>query len=271
MNRLAQNTFPAERLRGAVFAETFESNQAIAMNGGTIAGSPVINFGATLDGIGDYITYPTTDVLNTPEISFVIEFIPDFDYDEDKNIWIFCSSAQDYQLLKFNNASANILQLFLGNTQIVNISQTVYRDYWLPNKRNVLTISGTDGDTSVWLNGHCICDAIGIAWTPINVAVLSLGASHLGGDPFEGQFKSFKVFDVTLTQQEALDYYQDSTFVYRNKCVVDLQFRNQDHDIANNKSLDSSHHGNHATLHGGVTKDDKHGYSFDGKVSYKIS
>ena len=76
------------------------------------------------------------------------------------------------------------------------------------------------------------------------------------------------MFDTTLTEQEALDYYQNSTFTYKNKAVVDLQFRNQDHDIANNKSLDSSHHGNHATLHGGVTKDDKHGYSFDGVDGY---
>jgi len=56
MTRLIPNITPAERRIGATFAENFESNEKVVLNGGTIAGGPTINFGLTTDGTDDVIT-----------------------------------------------------------------------------------------------------------------------------------------------------------------------------------------------------------------------
>ncbi len=79
MSRLLNNSTPAERERGFSFAETFESQAKVALNGGSVTGTLTIDFGATLDGTNDSITHNLQGhEFDSANISIVVEFWPDF-------------------------------------------------------------------------------------------------------------------------------------------------------------------------------------------------
>ena len=84
----------AEIFIGGTFADGFESAYAIGQNGGTPQNDPTYSDdGIVLDGVDQYVSYTLdNNVLNSDPLSFVIEFYPDFDYDEDA-IYKICDSG----------------------------------------------------------------------------------------------------------------------------------------------------------------------------------
>ena len=97
---LNQHTTPAERVRGARWADHFQSQAEVIDVGGTVTGSPVFSIenGVTLDGTNDYLTYILTgrEFFSDP-ISFVIEATPDF-ADDGVDHFLF---AADDRTIKF--------------------------------------------------------------------------------------------------------------------------------------------------------------------------
>ena len=268
--KLTSNSTPAERAVGCSFAENFVSQADVELNGGTVAGTPTIDFGATFDGTTDYISYVLDGKeFNSDELSIVIEFNPDFEADDDEDHCLMGGgSSDDYWLLKHN---ANSIRLDLGNTTIGYIPLLDYQSYWNVGSRNVIVVSGTSGNTSVWLNGNVILDEKNTVWTETIIDNMTIGSRHSSKSSFfVGTISNFQVYKSLLTAQDALNFYNNDTYNYRNKAVLDLPMGMAQHDPTNVRCLDVSGNGKHAQFGDGSTsttyptKQTTHGYDFDG-------
>ncbi len=278
-DRLYANSHPAERARGCTFADRFESQALVEKNGGAVTGTPTFNpkTGVTLDGAADYITYNLAgSEFDSDPISIVIEFTPDFNWDENAFRYLFDSTGgARYRVLKHNNAGGNNLSVFFNNTAIADIIPADYSAYWLVNQRNLLCISGTTGDIDAWLNGNAILVNDATAWTVGTPASLYIGANNVGANFFDGTIHSLKVIKAKLTAQEAQDYYDGTTFTYMQDATAIYMMRMQDHDPTNNRTLDGTGNGYHLTLGDGAGSDEptklgKHGYTTAVNTNYMI-
>lgn len=217
MSLLARYTTPAERRRYCVASFGFERADLLVENMGpglagadVITGSPVIDFGAELDSsTPDYFNLNldvAKNIFNHDPISFVIEFTPNFDYDDGETRVFFSAGVPLYSIYKF--ADDNI-ELNMGGTAIAVIASATYSAYWAVNERNVLVVSSTSGDTNVWLNGTQILTNDATAWTfgtPDTCFTIGTDCGDTG-DAFDGTLHSVKFFHSLLTADEALDYY----------------------------------------------------------------
>lgn len=220
-----------------------------------------------LDGSTDYVTYSLTGrEFNSDEISIVIEFTPDFAANDGLSHYLWNSAADD---LFFKNGAGSLVLWFNG-ASIATIALGVYSAYWRQGGRNTLAVSGSSGDTSVWLNGNAILSNDASAWTPSGTSSLIVGTNTAKSLFFDGTIHSLLIFHGLLTQAEAQAYSDNSMYSYRNRAVLDLPMLMGDHDPSNVRALDRSGNGNHATLGDGVTpttyptKLATRGYSFDG-------
>jgi len=253
---LTRYSTPAERFRGCRCAYGFETADLVQRNGGTITGAPTVDFGAVLDGTNDYITFDVSS-YETDSVNFsaVLEVLGDFSPTADATIVFFDSTGNNYRLEKLDNANADALRLTLGGTQIADIAYATWSAAWSTTSKNTVVIYGTSGDTSVILNGTLILDSDATAWAPAETATFTVGAATGGGSLFGGTFYLFKVFKELLTDAEAEDYCDDSTYAYRNSSICYLPMTMETHDPANVRTLDVSGNGNHFTFGDGVTAD----------------
>lgn len=206
MSRLLQNSLPAERARGLVFSETFETPGAVVRNRGAITGAPSINFGATFDGSNDYVDYAFDNEWKNPTyISVVCEFVPHNAYDEDATRYIF-SIEQNYWISKQDSFDSYALLVRCGGTDIAYIPSATYSPYWYVDERNLIGLISENGDTTVLLNGQVVLDSDATAYTPSSSNDLIIGASSGLAQNFDGVVKYFKLFNVLLTRNEVLDY-----------------------------------------------------------------
>jgi len=260
---------PAERARGGVFNERFESMAKVARNGGVATGTPIVDFGATFNGTTDYLTY--TDIegaFDSAEISFVLEFYPDFAPTEDVTRYPF-AAAGDYFVYIGDSVASNSMRIRLGTVTIRDIAVGTYSPYWLVGQKNVLVVSGTSGNTSAWLNGVSIMANDVSAWSPVTVSALQVGtrASFF----FDGKITKFQIYHALLTADEAADFYNDETYTYHNEPSLNLPFSMASHDPTNVRALDVSGNGRHAVFGDGSTPTTyptklgyRDGYNFDG-------
>ena len=279
MSRLIQNATPAEVARGCVASYSFENSAAVAADGGTIYGTPSINFGAELNGTTDRIQYALLGhEFNSTEISAVVEFVPEFATNENMQRAFLDSDTGDrFLLYKQNNIGSNTLTVYISGTSVAAIPEATYSPYWLQGRRNVLVVSGTAGNTNAWLNGSQILTAAATAWAPSSSPLeLFVGSNKSGGINFKGSISQVKIFHSLLTAQEAADYYNETTYLYMNDAVVNLPMLASTHDPTNFRTLDVSGNLMHATLGDGSTsttfptKLAKRGYSFDGSDYLEI-
>jgi hypothetical protein len=210
---------PAERARGCVFAEKFESATHVARNRGTVVesapGNVKIDFGVTLPGVnGNYVLYPCGSLLNKAVLNFVIEFWPAFvanDWTEHR----FFSTPVGTEYLITHDA-VNNLRAWFNATLIADVAYAAYSPYWLISQRNVLVLTTMAGNNSMYLNGNSISSSAA-AWALVNPATMYIGASPLACGTFRGIMTSFKIFTGQtsadlLTQAEAADYYHQRVF-----------------------------------------------------------
>ena len=263
---------PAELARGLKWVDEFESNEWVERNDGALTSAPVINHGADFDGTDDYITYDIAGdtFADAESISIIVEFDPDFATDVDDDNALLGTPAADYLINKATNAAANVLSIVLGGTTIADIAEATYSPAWVQNGKNVLVISGTSGNTSAWLNGVQILTNDATAWTPATQTSLVVGAASGGSNFFDGSIYSVRIFNVALTEQEALDYCSGDVWNYREDTKFYLPMRAEQHDPVNVRTLDASGNGNHFQFGDGSTaatfpaKLTRRGYQGDG-------
>lgn len=250
---LCSETTPAERALGASFGCLFANQLRVEALGGTVYGTPVIDNGATLNGTTDYIKY---DLLghefDSATISIIIEFYPDFEADDDVSHFLIEGDLSVLELIKFSN---NSLLFGIGGTNNVLLcSLANYQPYWKVGERNVFQITVTSGNNHLYLNGvELTVSSNTTAWSPTEITTLSLGARNTGTGFSGGTFFCLKVFKSLLTLQDAINFYDNSTYTYRKEAVLDLPMRATQDDPGNVRTLDVSGHGNHAQFGDGVT------------------
>jgi hypothetical protein len=169
-----------------------------------------IDFGATITVAGNYITYVIGGLLIKPAISWAIEFIPYFNYDDSVEHNLYVSAGSVYYMAKL---ATNSLRLRVPGTSI-EVLPGIYGAYWINGQRNVIVVSTITGNNNIYLNGVPILSANATAWTVSDAASLYL----IGvGAPLVGKYLSFKIFTGNtaadlLTAQEAYDYYHQRTY-----------------------------------------------------------
>ena len=263
---LIHYTRPAERERGASFADGFESQARVESNGGTVHGSPTFSAsqGVTLDGSSDYIQYNLTgQEFNSDPISILIEFTPEFDYDADKNCAIYYGGSYFY-ILKTKNVSGNKLNVKIHNT-FYSILPSSYSSYWKVGERNILIVSSESGSEKIWLNGEEIASA-STSYTVQSVTNLYVGSSNTGSALFDGTIHRFVVFHAKLSDAEAEAYSYGTMWNYENRAVAVWRFRAADHTGTTTK--ESAGRGYDLTINGSPEKLQTHGYEFDGSNDY---
>jgi hypothetical protein len=218
-----------------------------------------------LDGANDSVAYKMQGwESNDANISFVIEFWPDFDCDDGENRYFLSGDFPKTYILK--NSSNNML-IRIGSVTIATISCATLQTAWLTGQRNTLVISSTSGDTNAWLNTTQILTSDSSAWSPSAISNFVVGTFNVGatGANFDGTIGRVLLFrDALLTEQEAIDYYEQTTWSYMDNAILHLPMRMAEHDPDNTRTLDVSGNGNHATIAGGVTKRSERGYDFTG-------
>ena len=268
-NKLLVNSTAEERMIGCTLAENFFSNEDVVANGGTISGTPVINRGAVLNGTTDYISYNLIngDKLASSGTSFVFDFIPNFDTD-DNNESTFLGTVTNLSVIsKRDNASSNALRILLAGVVIASIPEATYSPFWNVGERNVLVIAAETGSTNAWLNGNQILTNDATSWTTSSQTEMAIGARSGGSTYFDGTFNSFKMFNSLLTGQEAADYYNNENFTYEHKAIAALPLTAETYDPTNSLVKDRSGEGNDFTVTG-ATKLPTKGFSLDGSGDY---
>lgn len=259
---MLNNSTPAERLRGCVFAETFETEAKATDNGCNVFGTPSFDFGVELDGISDYLSFNLqAHELDFPNISIVVRFTPDFDTDENATRYLFDSSSPRFHLYKSDNSTSNVFILRMGDTVVQVIAESVIAPYWLVGEENILVLSAVSGNTNMWLNGNKILNADVTSWNRGRTTTLFVGSAFNGGGKFDGKIHEVKIFQRTLTDLEAEQICCSTIYDYENRATAIYRMDAASHDAGNSRTLDSSGNGNHLPIEG-ATKIDGKGYRF---------
>ena len=269
MSLLTKYTLPAERRRGCVWADEFESNQTVVRNGGTITGAPVINNGATFDGTNDYAVYNTGGIpFESNEFSIVIRFSSPLAPNDGVSHYMFDTDGSRYIVVKF---ASGTLAFYCAGTAIATVAYVDYGPYWVVGSENTLVFSSSSGRSNAWLNGVRILTNDATAWTSSTIGMITLAARR---DTYVGKYNityySIRCFGREITEQEALDYCNKTTWRYREDTKFYLPMRAEQHDPVNVRTLDSSGNRNNAIFGDGSTSSTfpsklaKRGYSFDG-------
>jgi len=159
------------------------------------------NAGFDFDGSADYMSnLNAAGIYNNAEQSIVMCFKPDFAVDIDDTLTLYDSAdSERYLAYVRNNAANNTLRIYLGGTEIADIAQAAYEPYWNTHGTNVLIVSGTTGDTDVWLNGNLILDADNTAWSPVDSTSIYIGSDNTGVGNFDGEICAFGTAPIIMT------------------------------------------------------------------------
>jgi len=270
---LSKYTLPAERMRGAVFAERFESAASVALNEGTVVGTPsysVVN-GATFDSTnlvyyGDHPKYrPTTN------FSVMVKFGN--------------STSGDYRVLAANTngnsfstgwgviwrPTDNTFRFFVGAAG--TYAHITHTDFTREH-----TVVGTyDGVTArIYMDGvqgTGQAYAAPIPYVGNNGLTMASARTDVASPIYNwiGRVGQVKMFNTALTAQEVLDYSNNATFDYRNKASLSLPMTMATHDPGAAKTLDRSGKGRDVALTVAPTKLQARGYNFNGTTQYMTS
>jgi len=207
---------PAERARGARWAEKFESPTHVAKNRGTVAGVVPIDFGATFPAVvGNYISYEVSSILNRIAISFVLDFYPNFAANDGAaHALVDTTIGATYQVIKRSN---NELAMYIQTVgYLISATYATFGPYWNISNRNTLVALFCSGNHAMYLNDNLLgtSAAATAVWNP---SVLYVGTNASNSAPANSRFTSLKIFTGNtaadlLTAQEAYDYFHNRVF-----------------------------------------------------------
>ena len=274
MSKLVLNTEAAERKRGCVFSENFDSAQAVVANGGTINGTPSNSNGATLNGTPDRLLYSNNV---TKSWGSLFTCIVKFKTTNDATQTLADNTATDSSGFKIQLRSGGTIRVQIGNDVLSFrvITLTPSEDYFNGEWHTVsISQDGTnyygkydnDASSSASDGGYEIDNIMGLL---VGVSNSSSSTSPSLNSYFTGTIKSVKTFDTCLTDQELEDYANNATYNYMNEAKGLWIGTSANNDPSNVRWLDASGNGNHAEYGDGSTpstyptKNAKLGYSFD--------
>lgn len=289
MSLLNKNAAPAEVLRGCFFSEKFQTSTTVGLNGGTLVGSPTINNGYDATAAtGKSITYRRLSGEGKAKgggltLSFKLK-IAHADFDGTlASVFDNCSHSPNnggfYLVLDDRGGGnpTNGLNFGLGTGTGGTSRAFVVSNVIDNNIENHYVISYDGVSTCVvYKNGVAFATTAsgsgsGFNPSPATNTTFRIGArSSDGALTIKGTLKDCRVWAGTLTAQEALDLYNNATFTYKDKNIIDLPMTMDTYDFTNKLVLDKSGRGNNFTLGNGSTsstyptKLPTQGFSIDG-------
>ena len=154
------------------------------------------------------MTANATNVFNSASTSYAIKFTPDFSANAATDRMFFDTHATGRVLL--DHRSDGGLGWRIGNTDLPTISLSSYQQYWKQSQENIFIITGTTGNTKLYLNNTLISTAV-TAWSAGNPSYIKIGAYNSGLYPFDGKIHYFKVWNRLLTNNEVAIISADRT------------------------------------------------------------
>ena len=271
MSKLVLNTEAAERQRGCVFAENFDSAHAVVENGGTINGSPSIsNFGASFDDTLANNLYYSNEGNDEGDFTIILD----------------CklTSTGDYQIITGTGGGGAgntgfAIQVSTNGNFMLEYTDGTHRvfsgsanTFSYDTKYHVAFIIDRTND-----KGYLYVDGVKVVEADISSVTdattktgLYIGRGIINSYPADGTISNYKFFKGTvLTEQEILDYANNATYNYMNEAKGLWIGTSANNDPSNVRWLDASGNGNHAEYGDGSTpstyptKNAKLGYSFD--------
>jgi len=202
MSRLLPHDVTAEdRMRRCFFGTRFRRPGDEVEKQGVISGAPVINRGATFDGVNDYITYGLWGQFTDKDpVSFHCLFYPNI---------VPSGAMTEFPFFDTPDASLNYacrltttgtFQFRVGNVSLINIAVGVYSALWNNGGRNLVTLSSTSGASDIMFNGTVLAAAVDTAWTPTVVTSLAIG--RRSGARFNGRMESLHLFNSLLSEED---------------------------------------------------------------------
>jgi len=260
---LGKNATPAERMRGCVFVERFDSVDDAVKNGMTIGGgTPTFTPGAvTFDG-ASYLNYPiaNSSIRSGNICSFEIETIPTA-----------AVAGVAYLLVAGNPAGNYVAIRIVANVWQVVVSGVVALNSTFPlvvgqKVKFACTLSGNVGTLRTYLDGVAGATfAFAGTSQTITTPQILLGG-FAAASYYTGQIHSVRLFSQELSPEEVLQYATNNVYSYRSRASIALQMRNVDHQAL--QTSDTSGNNRHGVFGVGVAAPTKlvgiHGYSLDG-------
>lgn len=209
--------YPQRPSQRVLIKEGFINDDYFTDNGGVKYNTPTIDNGITLNGTTQYAEVPGIALRNEEEVTVIVEFTPDFDYDEDVRRAFYCTddAGLAFYSYKNDNAGSNALVARFGETSAINIAGSVYGAFWNVGEKNVLvfTSDGTTNGSDAWLNGTQILTAGGSSWSSSgDVGNLEVGRVPTTGWYFDGTINSVEFRKGTITDGGATDIYEADAF-----------------------------------------------------------
>ena len=227
--RLTVNSTPAERARGAIFAESFRSPAEVILNGGTITGTPDIAHGkVTLNGTTEHINYGSPQL---PTTAITV------------SCWIKANSLSDFRWIVGSNSAVNATDGFMLFWQdnkikfgINHYSDNMSYKTFLSSDTDWHHVMGVydkaAGTVKIYVDGVIgtsdtySSDITYPAGYNLDIGSIDNGTSYF----WDGSIEDVKIFDTALTAQEALDYANNATYSYENQATIDLRMGLAQHD-----------------------------------------
>jgi len=226
--RLSQNSTPAERARGCVWAESFQSPAEVILNGGTITGTPDIAHGkATLNGTTEHINYGSPQL---PTTAITV------------SCWFKANSLSNYRWIVSSNSTVNAIDgfmLFWHSNRIKfcinHYSDNISFKSFLSSDTDWHHVMGVydkaAGTIKIYVDGVIgtsdtySSDITYPAGYGLDVGSIDNGVNYF----WDGSIEDVKIFDTALTAQEALDFYNNATYTYENQATIDLKMGLEQH------------------------------------------
>jgi len=214
MSQFGRNSNARERAAGLSFSALFADDYSVRANGGECFGGCYADNGLFLDGTSGHAEYAVpAGTTFSDDVSFVVEFYPDFNWDTYSTIVIYDTQPRRNSVLKMSSSLGSVLRIFMSATNVADIPSATYSAHWKQGEKNVIVVSGTSGNTSVWLNGVKILDAASTAWTKGDVATTYIGSYYTGTALyFDGNITKFQIYQNQLNAAAASDLYNYGTF-----------------------------------------------------------
>jgi len=195
-----------------IMREDFDNTGSWKNNDITVVGAEEIDSGLRIND-NSYCYWSTNKKLsNLKEFTFIFEFTPNFETDEDVQRVLFYSSDYTFGMIKRANSLDNKIRLTMGGNTIRDITEATYSPAWNVGEKNTLILSAISGSTNVWLNGTLIVPADFSAWADVDIDTLNFGALSGGSVYFDGDINHVSFSHGLLTTDEVSDISNETTF-----------------------------------------------------------
>ena len=141
--------------------------------------------------------------FNQSAISIGMLFKPNFESDDGLGYYLIdTTTGSRYHITK---ATTNTLNIFFGNTLVLNPAFAVFGPYWKVGQYNTLIASGVSGNNFLLLNNHIVATSATV-WGAVDPIEYWIGRRYTAVQFWDGDIHQAEVFPFAMTQTQADDW-----------------------------------------------------------------